>query len=325
MRAVWYDAKGPAAEVLQVGEVAKPKPGPGEVLVAVKASGINPSDTKGRGGARGNIAMPFPRIIPHQDGAGIISSVGSGVPASRIGERVWLYEAQLDRAFGTAADFAVIPASNAVPLPAQTGFIEASCLGVPAMTAHRSVFADGPVRGKTVLVAGGAGAVGGYAIQFAKHDGARVIATVSSDEQAERAKAFGADLVVNRHSSELVDKVPNRSVDRIVEVAFGANLEQNLRILADDGAIATYASDLTATPAIPFWSLAGINAMVRFVLVYTMTRDAHDAAVTAITDGLTNGWLRHDVGAVFGLDEIAAAHELVESGGKGNVVIDLTL
>ena len=168
MRAAWYDRKGPAREVLVVGELDRPAPGPGEVLVRVRASAVNPSDTKGRGGARGNLAMPFARIVPHQDGAGVIEAVGDGVPAGRVGERVWLHEAQLERPFGTAAEYVALPAHRAVPLPDGTSFAEGACLGIPAMTAHRCVFADGPVEGKTILVTGGAGAVGHYAIQFAQ-------------------------------------------------------------------------------------------------------------------------------------------------------------
>jgi acetyl-CoA acetyltransferase len=167
MRVVWYERKGPAREVLQHGELPTPEPGAGEVRVRVHASGINPSDTKNRSGWGGNTAMPFPRVIPHQDGAGVIDAVGAGVPAARVGERVWVYEAQLGRPFGTAAEWVVVPAEKAVRLPAGTDFAAGACLGVPAMTAHYAVFADGPVQGQTILVTGGAGAVGNYAVQWA--------------------------------------------------------------------------------------------------------------------------------------------------------------
>lgn len=331
MRAAWYEKKGCAGDVLEIGEMPVPMPKPGEVLVAIKASGINPSDTKGRGGNRGNVDMPYPRIVPHQDGAGIIAAVGDGVSKSRIGERVWLYEAQLGRAFGTAAQFVSLPSSQAVKLPGTMSFVEGACLGVPALTAHRCVFADGPVRGKTVLVTGGAGAVGFYAIQFAAYEGATVIATVSNEKQAETAKRAGADLVINRkkedivaRSAEFVGGADERSVDRIVEVAFGANLATSLRMLKPNGVIATYSSDLDPEPVVPFWSLTGLDATVRFVLVYVMNADAHREAIAYVTQAASEGWLLHNIGQVMPLDAIVDAHELVESGqGGGKVVLSI--
>src|SRR5262245_21403278 len=191
MRAAWYERKGAAREVLQVSEMPIPEPGPGEVRVRVAVSGINPSDTKGRGIWRGQTEMPYPRIIPHQDGSGVIDAVGAQVLASRVGERVWIYEAQRGRAFGTAAAYVVVPSSHAVHLPEEVSFVDAACLGVPAMTAHRCLFADGPIAGKTVLVTGAAGGVGQYAVQLAKWGGATVLATVSSDEKAEQARTIG--------------------------------------------------------------------------------------------------------------------------------------
>ncbi|MDP1572202.1 MAG: NADPH:quinone reductase [Vicinamibacterales bacterium] len=319
MRAAWYERKGPARDVLVVGELPKPSPGPGEVLVAVKASGVNPSDTKGRSGARGNTAMPFPLIIPHQDGAGIIEAVGDGVPRARIGEGVWIYEAQLGRAFGTAAGYVAVPAANAVPMPDGLGFVEAACLGVPALTAHRCVFADGPVAGQTVLVTGGAGAVGFYAVQFAKHGGARVIATVRGDAQADTARRAGADLVIDRTRDDVFARAGR--VDRIVEVAFGANLETSVRMLNRNGVIATYSSDAEPAPTIPFWPLVMLDATVRFVLVYAMTAAAHAEAIEATNQAAREGWLQHHVGATLPLDRIADAHELVESGRAGGKVV----
>ena len=329
MRAAWYEKKGPARDVLTVGELPDPKAGPGEVLVRVMASGINPSDTKGRGGARGNLAMPFERIIPHQDGAGVIEAVGEGVPEERVGERVWLYEAQLGRAFGTAAEYVALPAAKAVSLPGRASFVEGACLGVPAMTAHRCVFADGPVDGKTVLVTGGAGAVGFYAIQFAKRGGARVIATVSSEDQVRIARRAGADLAINRRTDDVVAGAAGfagdeRSVDRIVEVAFGANLETSLRMLRPNGVIAAYSSDAVPEPVLPFWPLVLLDATVRFVLVYAMPAEAHAAAADYITGAAAEGWLQHNVATTLPLSSIAEGHELVESGkAGGKVVVEL--
>lgn len=330
MKAAWYESKGPAAEVLRVGDIPRPEPGEGEVLVAMRASGVNPSDTKGRAGARGNNAMPWPRIIPHQDGAGIIEAVGPGVPPGRVGERVWVFEAQLGRAGGTAAEYAAVPARNAVPLPDGVSFEEGACLGVPALTAHRCVFADGPVEGKTVLVTGGAGAVGFYAVQFASRGGARVIATVSSDEQAETARRAGAEVVIDRKREDIVAEVARqagageeRAVDRVIEVAFGANLPDTLRMLKPGGVIAAYSSDAEPEPVLPFWPLVLLNSTVHFVIVYVMDWAAHEAAIASITEGLEGGWLRHNVGTVLPLERIAEAHEAVEQGRGGKTVVTI--
>src|SRR5215216_6647097 len=207
MRAAWYERKGAAREVLQVSELPIPEPGLGEVRVRVAVSGINPSDTKGRTGWRGQTDMPFSQIIPHQDGSGTIDAVGADVPASHVGEQVWIYEAQRGRAFGTGAEYVVVPTSNAVRLPEGASFVDAACLGVPAMTAHRCLFADGPIARKTVLVTGAAGGVGQYAVQLAKWGGATVIATVSSAEKAEQARAIGADHVINYRDEDVVARV----------------------------------------------------------------------------------------------------------------------
>jgi NADPH:quinone reductase len=325
VKAAWFERKGPAREVLVVGDADRPSPAPGEVLVRVHASGVNPSDTKGRGGARGNTAMPWPRIVPHQDGAGVIEAVGDGVDAARIGERVWLYEAQWRRPFGTAAEYVALPACQAVPLPDGVAFAAGAALGVPAMTAHRCVFADGPVAEKTVLVTGAAGAVGFYAVQFAAQGGARVIATVSNAEQARIARDAGAELVINRRETEVAEAIlaAGLRADRIVEVAFGANLATSLKVLAPNGVIATYSSDAEPEPTLPYWPLVLLDATVRFVLVYAITREAHDAAAAAITAALEQGWLRHNIGARLPLERIAEAHERVEAGVAGKTIVEI--
>lgn len=328
MKAAWYERKGPADQVLTVGEMPRPEPRPGEVLVRVRASGVNPSDTKGRAGARGNVKMAFERIVPHQDGAGVIEAVGEGVSATRIGERVWIYEAQLGRAFGTAAEYVAVPEGQAVRLPEGTSFAQGACLGVPALTAHRCVFADGPISGKTVLVTGGAGAVGFYAIQFARRGGARVIATVGSEEQRLIAERAGCDQIINRRSEDVAEQVVRiageRGVHRIVDVAFGQNLDTSLKLLAPNGVIATYASDAEPEPTLPFWPLVMLDATVRFVLVYAMDAVAHREAIEATLAGLDEGWLVHNVAEELPLEQIARAHQLVENGGAGGKVI-LTL
>ncbi|UHL65628.1 NADPH:quinone reductase [Paralcaligenes sp. KSB-10] len=328
MKAAWYDDRGPARDVLQVGDLPKPSVQAGEVLVRIHASGINPSDTKSRSGAgaRPNV---FPRVIPHQDGAGVIEAVGEGVDAGRIGQRVWVYEAQLGRPFGCAADYTSVPAINAVALPATTSFEEGACLGVPALTAHYCVTADGPLEGKFVLVTGGAGAVGFYAVQFARHEGATVIATVRTEEQARVAREAGAQHILYRLKDDMVAGIARitgvedgRGIDRIVDVAFGANLDTSLKVLKTNGSIASYASDQTPVPALPFWQLIRLNATVRYVLVYAMSREAHAKAIAAVTDALAKRTLKHHIAARFALDRIIDAHEALESGQTvGKIII----
>src|SRR5215470_14586891 len=279
VKAAWYEKNGPAAEVLQVGEMPIPEPGPGEVRVRVVASGLNPTDVKSRAGSR---PMGFPRVVPHQDGAGVIDKVGRGVPASRVGERVWLYIVQWQRAWGTAAEYTVVPARLAVTLPANTTFAEGACLGIPAVTAHRCLFADGSISGQTVLVTGGAGAVGHYAVQLAKWAGATVIATISSAEKAANAMAAGADHTVNYKSgdaaAEILRLTGGVGVDRIVDVDFGGNLSVSARVIKTNGVIASYASMGDPDPKLPFYTLMGKNATIRPVLVYTMPDRAKDEA-----------------------------------------------
>jgi NADPH2:quinone reductase len=318
MKAAWYESKGPAQQVLHVGEQPDPKPQPGEVRVRLRVSAVNPSDTKSRGGLRVK-EMPFPVVIPHQDGAGEIDQVGEGVDPVRIGERVWVYEANLGRPFGTAAQYTTVPAHQAVPLPVGVSFEIGACMGIPVMTAHRCVLADGSIAGRTVLVQGGAGAVGYYAVQVAKLGGAaKVIATVSREEQAERAREAGADVVVNRRTENVAERVraicgAEAPLDRVIEVAFGANLADDIALLKPGGVIATYASDAAPEPAIPFWPMLAKNLTVHFVLVYAMPAHAHLEAATWITGALTAGQLRHQVFRIFALDDIAAAHEATES------------
>ncbi len=325
MRAVWYSDFGPAAEVLELGDMVTPEPGLGEVRVRVAAAGINPVDTKRRRGGRG--AMPAPRVIPHFDGAGTIDAVGPGVPESRLGERVWVYEAQWQRALGSAAEFVVLAADRAVRMPENTGFAEGACIGIPAMTAHRCVFADGPVAGQTVLVTGGAGAVGGYAVQFAKLGGAQVIATVSSAEKAAMAAAHGAAHVIDYKTEDVAARIAELTggagVGRIVEVEFGGNLETAVEAIAGNGVIAAYASDAALEPALPFYRLVYKNVTVHHVLVLAMPESAKQEAVADICRWMDAGALRHHVGERFPLEETAAAHEAVERGAFGNVVIDV--
>jgi NADPH2:quinone reductase len=323
MRAVWYERNG-AADVLHIGEMPDPTPGPGEVRVRVVASGVNPSDWKRRQGLTRR--MEFPRVIPHQDGAGVIDRVGPGVPESRLGERVWLYQAQIGRPFGTAAEYTVQPAIRAVPLPPNTSFAEGAGLGVPAMTAHRCLFADEPVTGKTVLVTGGAGAVGHYAIQLAKLHGARDIATVSSDQKAQIALAAGADYTINYRTEDtvqrLMDLTSGAGVDHIVEVDFAGNFKVSREVLRDNGVLAVYAAGIAPQPSVPLQFKAS-NITVRFVLVYDMPEPAKQAAVQEISQLLEGGKLRHLSGPRFPFESVRQAHQAVEGGAIGKVVLEV--
>jgi NADPH2:quinone reductase len=315
------------SDVLQVGELDKPKLGPGKVLVRVSVSSVNPSDTKRR--ARVPLLDGVRQQIPHQDGAGVIEEVGDGVPNSRVGQRVWIYEALVSGKSGCAAEYVVVSSENAVDLPENITLEMGACLGIPALTAHRCVFADGPVRGNTLLVTGGAGAVGVHAIQFGKAAGARVVTTVSRIEQAIVAKNAGADLVINRHEEDVVARIQEAAnapgapaIDRIIDVAFGETLPSALKLLKPSGVIATYASDAQPEPTIPFWPLLFLDATVRFVNVYQMSREIRESAIRATTAGLQEGWLKTTIASRFSLEQIAAAHEASESGKTiGKIIV----
>jgi len=320
VRAAYYERKGPASKVLVLGELPDPQPGPGEVRVKLQFSGINPTDTKLRGGWDGNVEMPFARVIPHQDGAGVVDAVGPGVPQSRLGERVWVYEAQRGRAFGTAAEYIAIPSENAVALPEGASFETGACLGIAGMTAHRCLFQDGGIQGKTVLVAGGAGAVGHAAIQLAKWGGARVASTVSRPEQEKVAREAGADLVVNRKTEDAAAKIKaftrGLGLDRVVEVAFEANFELDRAVLKANGVISTYSSGPPeSAPRIPFTAVMRQGISVHFILVYVMPREAHWVAARDLNAAIEAGRYRPQVARIFKLDETAKAHEAQESGG----------
>jgi NADPH2:quinone reductase len=325
MRAAWYEATGPARAVIRIGEVPRPEPGPGEVLVRVHASGVNPSDTKRRAGWRKE-PLAYPRIIPHSDGAGVIEAVGAGVAEGRIGERVWLWNAQRGRAEGTCAEYIALPQVQAAPLPDGTGFVEGACLGVPASTAHFAALADGPLVGQTVLVQGGAGAVGAYAVQWAKRAGAHVIATVGSEAKADLARASGAAATVNRRAEDVVQRVldltDGQGVDRIVEVDLGANLEQDTALIKPNGVIASYSSTAQPEPVFPYYPLAYKGVTLRLVQAYILPEPARALALADIGEALQGGGLKHRIAGVFPLEETAAAHELQESGeAVGNIVV----
>jgi NADPH2:quinone reductase len=325
MRAAWYERNGPAREVLQVGEMPDPEPGPGDVRVRIHSSGVNPSDWKTRSGSR---PMAGSRVIPHSDGAGVIDRVGPGVPAGRVAERVWVWNAQWKRPFGTAAEFVVLPAEQAVRLPDGVSFDIGACLGIPALTAHRAVTVDAAVAGQTVLVAGGAGSVGHYAVQIAKLLGAaRVIATVSSPEKADHARAAGADHVVNYRTEDVAERVlaltNGRGADRVIEVDLAGNSRLLPRLVARDGLCVAYGSNAPEV-TFPFGPMILSGVAVRFFIVYELPVSARQRAITDVTEWLAEDRIRHTVAADYPLERIAEAHEAVESGRMiGNVIVKL--
>jgi len=324
MKAAWYERNGAADEVLKVGEMPKPAPATGEVLVRVHASGVNPSDVKSRAGLRAK--MVHPRVVPHSDGAGVIEAVGAGADPARMGERVWIWNGQWQRPLGTAAEYIAVPSEQAPHLPDNTPFEAGACLGIPAMTAHRCVFADGPVAGQKILVTGGAGTVGHYAIQLARWGGAKVITTVSGAEKARHAKAAGADRIVNYRQEDVVAAVKDftgeQGVDRVIEIEFGGNLETTLACLKTNGVIATYASSAVMEPKLPFYAMMFQGITLRMVLVYILPEAARRQSIQDINHALAQGALVHAIAETLPLERIADAHKAVESGKMiGNVVV----
>jgi NADPH:quinone reductase-like Zn-dependent oxidoreductase len=324
MQATWFKRFGPAAKVIEVGDLPDPTPGKGEVLVRLQTSGVNPSDVKKRAGSFPNL-LDGGYVIPHSDGAGIIESVGPGVDANRVGERVWVYQAQYGRRFGTAAQRVAIDTRRAVPLPESAGYDVGACLGIPAMTAHRCVFADGDIPGQTLLVTGGAGRVGHYAIQWASLAGARVIAT-AGDEDAAACRDAGAAAIVNHREkgwgTAVVRANDGEPVDRVIDVEFGANLPEIMQCTRTGAVVATYSSTQVPQPALPFFEMMYRDLTVRFVIVYAMPETAKADAIADIDAALRAERLQHRVAHTLPLAETARAHELIEQGGfRGSVIV----
>ena len=327
MRAAWFEEFGPASGVLIVGEQPAAEPREGKVLVSLMTSGVNPSDVKKRAGSIPSL-LDEGLVIPHSDGAGVIEKVGEGVAASRIGERVWVYQAQYGRRFGTAAEYVAIDESRAVSLPENTSFDVGACLGIPAMTAHRCVFADGPVNGQTILVTGGVGRVGYYAIQFATQAGARVITTACEPQDKNECIEAGAVATVSHReaigAAAVLEINGGQAVDRVIDVEFGANLPEVLKMIRPGGTIATYSSTQVTEPKLPFFQMLYMDLTIHFVLVYAMPEEAKQLATADITDKLINEQLQHRVAHKLPLSDIARAHELIEQGGfRGCVVLTL--
>ncbi|SFO96278.1 NADPH:quinone reductase [Amycolatopsis arida] len=324
MRAVTYRRLGPADEVLRVEELDEPRPAPGEVRVRVRISGVNPTDVLARAGGAGR-RMPFDVVTPHHDGAGVIDAVGDGVDRDRVGQRVWVYLAAAGRPNGTAAEWVTVPARQAVPLPAGVDAGLAASLGIPAMTAHRALFGDGPIEGATVLVSGGAGSVGHFAIELARRAGAVVVATVSTSDKARSAKAAGADLVVNYRDPDAAAQVrsiaPN-GVDRVIEVNLPANAALDQDVLAPGGTVVCY-SALGAVAELPVRPWMYLDATIRFLILYRAPLDALDRAAADITAALRADALTALPEQRFPLDRVAEAHAAVEAGVTGKVLLEL--
>jgi NADPH2:quinone reductase len=325
LQAAFYDRIGPASDVFSVGEIPTPGPSSGEVRVKVAWSGVNPSDVKSRAGSRTK-SLPFPRIIPHSDGAGVIDEVGPNVSPARIGERVWIWNAAWMRPFGSAAQYVVLPSEQAVLLPQKTELVVGACLGIPALTAYHAVTADGGVADKTVLVAGGAGAVGHYAIQLARIKGARqVIATVSGPEKAVLAHQAGADIVLNYKTDDLPSRISDatqgQGVDRIVEVDLAANIDTDISLLRPGGEVIVYGSG-TPEISVPFSAAIRKGVHLYFFIVYNLAPDERNSAIADLSKILEEDRLLHNIATRLPLTQIAEAHELVEQGKViGNVVL----
>ena len=324
MRAAFYEATGPAREVLRVAELPDPVPGAGEVRVRLQWSGVNPSDVKSRAGLRSKV-LAFPRIVPHSDGMGVVDAVGAGVDAARIGQRVWVWNGAWGRAFGTAAELITLPAAQAVPLPDNIDAAAAACFGIPALTALHAVTTAGGVSGQSVLVAGGAGAVGHYAIQFARlHGAGQIITTVSSEAKAAHARAAGADVCIDYKRENVAERVRELTggpgVDRVIEVDMAANGALDPELLKPEGLCVVYGSGGAMT--LPFFPYIAKNLRLHFFIVYNLNAADRELALAEMANA--QGALTHAVALRLPLERIAQAHEAVEQGSVlGNVVVSL--
>ncbi len=325
MRAITYSKFGPAADVLSLVELPTPNPAPGEVLVRLAASGVNPSDAKARAGARPGVTKPaFDRIIPHSDGAGVIEAVGDGVDHDRIGQLVWIWNGQWQRAFGTAAEYIALPGEQAVPLPETVSFETGATLGIPGLTAAHTVFGGGDVTGRTLLISGGAGAVGHNAVQLAKAGDARVIATCSPGATA-RVQEAGADHVLDYADPDLSAKITEitggAGIDRAVEVEFGANATLLAEVMAPNGTIAAYGSFADMTPTLPFGPYLFKALTIDIALIYILPKPQRDAAIARLHGALSDGALCPAIHARHALEDCASAHDAVMTAGRAGAVL----
>ena len=321
MLAAWYERQGEASQVLQFGQQPDPEPGPGEVRVRVSYSGVNPGDTKKRRGWLGS-EMPYPRVIPHSDGAGVIDSVGEGIDPVRVGRRVWIFGAQSYRPFGTAAELSVVPAQQAVELPDGVSDEIGACLGIPGITAHRAVFADGPVEGLTVLVHGALGGVGRLAAQLALWGGAKVIATVRRVDDLKHVNPAITHAMALDHPDPVgaIRALAAGGVDRVIEVSFSDNVDLDAAVLKNNGVIAAYATR-GDRPDFPFWPMLFENIVVRLLGSDDFPIPSKQQAAADLTDAAREGALSLAIGTPLPLERIAEAHDRVDSGTRDRVVL----
>ena len=322
MRAAWYERQGPAVEVLQVGELPAPEPGPGEVRVRIRLSGINPGDTKKRHGWLGS-SMPFPRVIPHSDGAGVIEAVGQGVDPARVGQRVWVFGAQSYRPFGTAAQLTVVPSQQAIDLPDGVADEVGACLGIPGITAHQAVFADGPVTGLTVLVQGVLGGVGTLAAQLAHRGGATIIGTVRRRGDLERVHASAVAHAVALDQPDPAGAIRAQApegVDRIIEVAFSDNVDLDAAVAKNDAVIAAYVTR-SDRPDFPFWPMLFANLTIRLFGSDDFPAAAKQQAAADLTAAAQDGDLAIPIGVPLPLEQVAEAHDRVDAGTRDRVLL----
>ncbi len=315
MKAYWYEKVGDAHAVLEFGDMDDPTAGPGEVRVKLAYSGVNPYDTKKR--KSGRDVEKFGRIIPNCDGSGFIDQVGEGVSTNRIGQPVWIFGAQVTQAYGTAAQYCVVPDLQAVNLPKNLSLEEGSAIGIPAVTAHRAVFADGDVSGKILYVAGATGRVGSYAVQFAKQAGATVIAATGSDNRSAELEELGADFIVNYRNEDRIQQAMSfagsKGIERIIESSFGANIDFDAAILANHGAIAAFGFDDVGSQAMPHLPLMLKNALLRYIAIFFLSEDIKRMTFKHINQMVSTSNIRHRIGHVFDFDELPDAHLAIET------------
>ena len=325
MKAIGYARFGAAKEVLFSLEAPTPSPAAGQVLVRLIRSGVNPSDVKARAGSRPGVTKPaFEMIVPHSDGAGIIEAVGAQVDSSRIGQRVWIWNGQWHRAFGTAAEYIALDATQAVPMPDKMSFDSGATMGIPGLTAAHSVFCNGEVDGQTLLISGAACAVAHNAVQLAKWGGATVIATASPDG-FDRARAAGADTVFDYRSPDLAYEINEithgTGVDRAVEVEFGRNADMLAQVVRPNGTVAAYGSGLGMSPTFPFGPYLFRAITLDIILIYLLPWAQRKTAIDRLHKALVEGGLQPVIHAQFALSDCQAAHAAVEAGKRSGAVL----
>lgn len=324
MTSIYYDRFGAAADVLTLGDVAVPAPAKGEVTVRLAMSGVNPSDTKSRTGPPGVAKPAFAQVIPHSDGAGVIEAVGDGVDPARVGQRVWIWNGQWQRAFGTAAQSITLPQEQAVSMPDGMSFETGAILGIPGLTAAEAVFGAGDVTGQTLVISGGGGTVGFLAVQLAVWGGAQVIATCSPRDM-DRVRGAGAHHVLDYRSETLTDDIIAANggalVDRVLEVEFGSNIEMCAAVIKANGTIAAYGSQIEMTPTLPFRPLLFKAVTIDIILIYLLPLPQRLERITRLHDAINAGALHCPVAQIYPLAECARAHDAVTAGGRAGAVL----